>query len=51
MALLLLGGRDIVEAPCLPCGRDFGTDCTAGNVGALLGAVLGAERLAGEYGF
>ncbi len=44
------GRRDIVERPCFRAAG-ICTDCTAGNVGALLGAVLGAERLAGEYGF
>lgn len=48
---LLLGGGDIVESTMLAVRQGFDTDCTAGNVGALLGAVLGAERLAGEYGF
>lgn len=48
---LIKGKGDIVESTMMAVRQGFDTDCTAGNVGALLGAIIGAKRLDEEYGF
>ncbi len=50
LAAVLLNGGDFIKTvtEAVRCG--FDTDCTAGNAGALIGAVLGAEKLRELYG-
>ena len=42
---LLKGEGDIIKTTMMAVRHGFDTDCTAGNAGALLGAVLGAKQL------
>lgn len=48
---LLKGEGDMIKSTMMAVRQGFDTDCTAGNVGALLGAVMGARHLEKEYGF
>jgi hypothetical protein len=51
LAALLTESVDIIKCCITAVNAGFDTDCTAGNAGALLGLLIGAERLQKEFGF
>ncbi len=51
LTVLLKSGGDCVKAAVMACNCGFDTDCTAGNAGALLGAIYGGKYLEEKYGF
>lgn len=51
LTVLLKSGGDCVKAAVMACNCGFDTDCTAGNAGALLGAICGGKYLEEKYGF
>lgn len=48
---LIKGKGNLIDTTMMAVRCGFDTDCTAGNTGALLGAVLGAKCLQDTYGF
>ena len=48
---LIKGKGNLIDTTMMAVRCGFDTDCTAGNTGALLGAVLGAKCLQNTYGF
>lgn len=46
---LLMGENDVIKMGMMACNCGFDTDCTAGNAGALMGLILGAEKLMKDY--
>lgn len=51
ITVLLKSGGDCIKAAIMACNCGFDTDCTAGNAGALLGAIYGGKYLEEKYGF
>ena len=48
---LLKCENDPIKAAIMACNCGFDTDCTAGNSGALIGAIVGAKVLIDKYSF
>ena len=51
LASLIFGGGDILKTGRLALNCGFDTDCTCASAGALLGIVLGEERIREQYGW
>lgn len=51
IAALLKGEGDIIKTGMLALNCGFDTDCTCATAGAILGAIIGAEKLEEAYGW
>lgn len=51
LTVLLKSGGDCIKAAIMACNCGFDTDCTAGNAGALIGAIYGGKYLEEKSGF